>query len=143
MAIPKFAEFAQQANDEMLVIAMIEDKAGVSNAAEIACSGVDGILLGPADLAGSLGVMGNLSHPLVRNAIDQVTEAVISSDRAWLGNLVFSPEQIADGLAKGMKFFSYGVDTQILALAYKSAAEGARAAIDAHLGTRREALKRA
>ncbi|MGE0501695.1 MAG: HpcH/HpaI aldolase/citrate lyase family protein [Rhizobiaceae bacterium] len=128
-AIPKFADFAQAANDEMMVIALIEDRAGVENADAIARSGVDGILIGPADLSGSLGVMGDLGHPLVKEAIARVTDAVLSSNACWLGNLVFSPEQVAQGYERGMRFFSYGIDTQILALAYKNAAEQSRAAV--------------
>ncbi|GAA0349951.1 aldolase/citrate lyase family protein [Actinoallomurus spadix] len=45
------------ANDEVVVLAMIETKAGVANAKEIATvEGLDGIFLGPHDLAAELGV---------------------------------------------------------------------------------------
>lgn len=126
----RFADFARAANDEMMVIALIEDKAGIENAYTIAHSGVDGILIGPADLSGSLGVMGELGHPLVTNAIAKVTDIVMASNACWLGNLVFSLEQVAQGYRQGLRFFSYGIDTQILAGAYKTAAQQSRLAVE-------------
>jgi 4-hydroxy-2-oxoheptanedioate aldolase len=133
VSIPRFAEFAQTANDEIMVIAMIEERNGVENIKEILTTGVDGIVLGPADLSGSYGVMGNLEHSLVRDALERVTEAVVAHDSTWMGHLVFSPDQVEHWLKKGHRFFCYGVDTQILALTYQKAAEGARARIAAHL----------
>lgn len=126
LAIPNFAEFAQSANDEMLVIALIEEKNGVDKVEEIVKTGIDGVLLGPADLAASLGVMGQVRHPMVREATERVTKAVLDSGNVWMGNLVFSQEDIAEWLPKGHRFFSYGIDTQILALAYKSIVEASR-----------------
>ena len=129
-----FRELAQEANDEILVIAMIEDKEGVANAAEIAGSGVDGVLMGPADLSGSLGVLGDLGNPVVRDAMDHVIEAVTSSNAAWLGDLVFSPEQVSEGMERGVRFFAYGIDTQILGSAYKNAVKESRVAMESANG---------
>lgn len=126
LSIPNFAEFAQSANDEMLVIALIEEKNGVDNIAEIVKTGIDGVLLGPADLSASLGVMGQIRHRLVREATEHVTKAVLDSRDVWMGNLVYSQEDIAEWLPKGHRLFSYGIDTQILALAYKSIVEASR-----------------
>lgn len=45
------ANYASEANDEMLAIAMIETADGVANAAEIAATpGIDAIYIGPSDL---------------------------------------------------------------------------------------------
>jgi 4-hydroxy-2-oxoheptanedioate aldolase len=129
MQVPKFAEFAQTTNDEMLVIAMIEDKKGVDNVEEILKTGIDGVLLGPADLSGSLGVMGQTDHPAVREAIEHVTAAVMAQDRVWMGNLVFSADDVERWLAKGHRFFSYGIDTQMLAHSYQAAVESVRTRI--------------
>ena len=130
LAIPNFAEFAQSANDEMMVIALIEEKNGVDNIQEIVKTGIDGVLLGPADLAASLGVMGQVRHPMVREATEHVTKVVLESGNVWMGNLVFAQEDIAEWLPKGHRFFSYGIDTQILSLAYKSIIETARKSLD-------------
>jgi 4-hydroxy-2-oxoheptanedioate aldolase len=131
LSAPRFAEFARNANEQMLVIAMIEDRQGVDNVEEIVRTGIDGVVLGPADLSGSLGVMGDLEHPLVRQAIGRVTEAVDASDRVWLGNLVFNKDQVAEGLKRGHRFFCYGIDTQMLAASYRSAVADVHSVFDA------------
>jgi len=126
MSIPNFAEFARTTNDEMLVIALIEEKNGVRNIEEILKTGIDGVLLGPADLSASLGVMGDLEHPAVLKAIEDVTAAVLAHGTVWMGNLCFSPEDVERWFRKGHRFFSYGIDTLMLSRAYKAAAQGTR-----------------
>lgn len=142
LSIPNFAEFAQSANDEMLVIALIEDKNGVENIEEIVKTGIDGVLLGPADLAASLGVMGQVRHRLVREATERVTKAVLDSRDVWMGNLVYSQDDIAEWLPKGHRLFSYGIDTQILALAYKSIVEASRKTMETPAQAPKRALSK-
>ena len=51
------ADYPQHANVEVLTLAMIETKQAVANLADIlAVEGLDGVYVGPADLANSLGV---------------------------------------------------------------------------------------
>lgn len=126
MEVANFAEFAQTTNDELLVIAMIEDRKGVENVEEILGTGVDGLLLGRADLSGSLGVMGELEHPRVLEAVEQVTTAVVEHPTAWIGNLCYSPDDVERWFEKGHRFLSYGIDTLMLSLGYKAAVTGSR-----------------
>jgi len=50
------ADYVQKANDEIVVLAMIETKEALANVAEIvATPGLDGVYVGPTDLAISLG----------------------------------------------------------------------------------------
>ena len=145
MSIPNFAEFARRTNEEILVIAMIEEKNGVRNIGEILKTGVDGILLGPADLSASLGVMGDLDHPSVVKALEDVTAAVLAHGTAWMGNLCFSPEDVERWFRKGHRFFSYGIDTLMLSRAYKAAVENSReriAKIAASVDSREKTLGR-
>ena len=52
----------------------IESRKGVAAAAEIAAvDGVDGLFIGPSDLAAALGHLGNPAHPEVQQAIAQCT----------------------------------------------------------------------
>lgn len=61
----------QSAAEDVLVIAMIETAAGVSNTDEIlAVDGIDAVWVGPADLAVSLGVAPGA--PAAREAVDEV-----------------------------------------------------------------------
>ena len=60
-------------NENITVIIQIENHAGVEAIDEI-CSvaGVDGIFIGPSDLAAALGHLGNAAHPDVQAAIKTV-----------------------------------------------------------------------
>ena len=66
-------EYLAKANREIMVVAMIEDAAGVENIDAIAAvSGIDMILEGAIDLSQSLGVPGQSQHPAVQAAIRRV-----------------------------------------------------------------------
>jgi 4-hydroxy-2-oxoheptanedioate aldolase len=70
------AEHLTRTNDELVVIAMIEDAAGIAAAGEIAAEpGVAGTLVGPADLSVDLGHGGRTDHPDVVAGIAAVHAA--------------------------------------------------------------------
>ena len=61
----------------------IENQAGVDAAAEIAAvDGVDGLFIGPSDLAASLGHLGQPSHPEVQAAMARVFEAAAKAGKS-------------------------------------------------------------
>jgi 4-hydroxy-2-oxoheptanedioate aldolase len=67
------AEYTEISNRETIVIAQIENIVGVEKVPEILeVPGVDVLLIGPSDLAQSLGYPGQLGHPEVLAAIDRV-----------------------------------------------------------------------
>ena len=69
-------KYMAQANREIMVVAMIEDRAGVENIDAIAAvPGIDMILEGAIDLSQSLGVPGEAQHPDVQAAIRRVAAA--------------------------------------------------------------------
>lgn len=59
--------YMTRVNDEICVIVQIENRAGIEAAAEIAA--IDGLFVGPSDLAAALGHLGNPGHPEVQQAI--------------------------------------------------------------------------
>lgn len=64
------------------VLAMIESAAGLAEAEPILqTAGLDGVFVGPMDLAGSLGVPGQPTHPLVRDAVESVLAAAVRHQR--------------------------------------------------------------
>ncbi|GGM04979.1 aldolase/citrate lyase family protein [Nakamurella endophytica] len=68
---------------DTLVVAMIEDAAGVAAAAEIAAvDGIDGLFVGPADLSVALGLPGAVTHPEVTSAIAAVHQAARAAGKA-------------------------------------------------------------
>ena len=70
-------------NDNIAVVVQIENQAGVDNAAEIAAvDGVDGLFVGPSDLAAALGHLGNAGHPDVQAAMVEVFKAAAAAGKA-------------------------------------------------------------
>ncbi|MGH4022230.1 MAG: HpcH/HpaI aldolase family protein [Pseudonocardiaceae bacterium] len=69
------AEYLREANSQTLVFAQIESKTALEHLAGIAgVPGIDGVFVGPVDLAISLGLEPDPEnpHPVVREALDEV-----------------------------------------------------------------------
>lgn len=64
--------YFDRADDEMCVLVQLETRLAVESLEEIAAvDGVDGVFIGPSDLAASLGYLGNNAHPEVRDTIER------------------------------------------------------------------------
>lgn len=88
-------EYFARANSDVLVIVAIETPEGVANIDEIvSVEGVDGIFIGPSDLATSMGYLANPSVPEVQAAIRKVEEKVLVTDR-FLGTIAPDMEAAA------------------------------------------------
>src|SRR5690606_33781191 len=71
----RFQQYMDSANDEVVVIVQAEHAEAVNHIeAMVAVPGIDASLLGPYDLAASLGKMGQIAAPTVTGAIDRVTD---------------------------------------------------------------------
>ncbi|NIY47646.1 2-dehydro-3-deoxyglucarate aldolase [Cedecea colo] len=66
-------DYFAQSNKNITVLVQIESQQGVDNVDAIAgTNGVDGIFVGPGDLAAALGHLGNASHPEVQRCIQHI-----------------------------------------------------------------------
>ena len=112
----RFEEYARTANDQTVVIAMIESRQGVERIDEIlAVDGVDGVFIGPYDLSGSYGVPGQVQHDLVRQARDRVLKACRAAGKAAGQHIVRSdPAQIKAAVAAGFTFICLDGDIIML-----------------------------
>jgi len=71
-----FEEYIQNWNDTSTFMLQVESIKGVGNIEElVAFDEVDGVMIGPLDISGSLGVPGQTNHPLVIEASLKVIEA--------------------------------------------------------------------
>lgn len=103
--------------DGPVVFIMIETAAGLAAVDDIAAvEGVDGLFIGPVDLALGIGAMSDgdlkagLASPLLREATGTIVGATTKSGKILAG-AVFSPDH-ARGMAKaGMKLHVVGTDT--------------------------------
>jgi len=76
-------DYLSNADAGVCVIAQIETPAGVRHAESIAAvDGIDGLFVGPADLAATLGHRGDPKHPDVRAAAEKVLNAARRVGRA-------------------------------------------------------------
>ena len=117
-----FAADASSANDETVVIVMIESKQGVENIDDIcAVEGVDAVFIGPYDLSGSYGITGQIQDPVIRDACRRVVEACVQASKS-VGLLVVrpTPEAVEQAIDDGFTLLCLGLDTVFLD-------EGARA----------------
>ena len=108
------------ARAELCLIAQIESAAGVAEVEGIAATGgVDAIFVGAADLAASLGHLGDPGHPEVQEAIARVIDAVRGLGKP-LGTLAKGAEAAKAAFDSGYTFVGVGTDTAILASAHRA-----------------------
>ena len=112
-----FDSYAATANDEISVVVMIETKQAVGNIDDIlSVEGVDGVFIGPYDMSGSYGVVGQTSHPVIKAACRRVAEACRAHGKA-AGMHIVTPtnENLTDALAQGYSFIALGTDILFIA----------------------------
>jgi 4-hydroxy-2-oxoheptanedioate aldolase len=81
-------DYFHTANDQSLLIVLIEDIVGVRNLDEILkVDHIDVFFVAPSDLATSMGHIGNMGHPEVQQTIDAAVTKIVRSGRV-AGTLV-------------------------------------------------------
>lgn len=115
------------ANAETLLIAQIEEKAAIEDIDGIlSVPGVDVALIGPNDLSISLGLPGQLGHPAMQAAMEQVVAAAARYGVAS-GLHVHDLAVLRAWQAKGMRFLMYSNEVGMLRQAAEQAAKAIRA----------------
>lgn len=112
----RFDEYAATVNEETVVIAQIEHIDAVNNLeAILSVNGIDGCIIGPYDLSGSIGVPGKFSHPDVLRAIEKV-EKTCKEKRVALGLHVIQPDYklVLERISKGYSFLAFSLDILFL-----------------------------
>lgn len=111
----RVAGYVPNASETISLFVQIESADAVAAASEIASvDGVDGVLVGPADLAASMGFPGQQSHPDVLAAVHRVFEVVTAAGKK-VGVNAFDPAGADALLAAGAHFLSASADVTILA----------------------------
>ena len=100
-------DYFQKANDETLVVIMIEDIAAVDQLDDILkVDGIDVFFVAPGDLSQSMGLLGQPFHPDVTAVMDSVIERTIAAGRTP-GTLA-TLDTIDHYVEKGAKFIMTG-----------------------------------
>jgi len=97
-------------NDQLCVMVQIESRKGVEAVAEIAkVDGIDGIFVGPSDLAAGFGHLGNASHPEVQAAMAQIVAAAKAAGKP-IGILAPVEADARRYMEQGITFVAVGSD---------------------------------
>lgn len=109
------ADYVRFANENVVVVVIIEQSEAVENVEAIASvPGIDVLFVGVNDLSYSLGVGGRTTDPLVEQALAKVLEA---GRRHGLpvGYPTGNPNEINRRIAQGFRFFQASSDVGLLA----------------------------
>ena len=111
-----FAQYLAKWNEESVYIAQIETKESVLNIEEILSTPeLDGVMIGPYDLSGSLGVPGQTQSPLVMEAEREVIKACERMGKSCGTQIAkFDESNLQKGMSKGYNFIVASSDLFIL-----------------------------
>ena len=107
--------YFDRANEEMGLLLQLETRAALQNLEAIAAvEGVDGLFIGPSDLAAALGHLGDNGHPNVRAAIEDAVQRIRKAGKA-AGILASLEADARHWLAQGCTVVAVGSDLGLLA----------------------------
>ncbi|MFI8633365.1 HpcH/HpaI aldolase/citrate lyase family protein [Microbacterium sp. NPDC077663] len=107
--------YLADADEHVSLFVQVETAGGVEAAGAIAAvDGVDGVFVGPSDLAASLGLLGQQTHPEVTAAVLRAFAAVKDAGIP-VGVNAFDPEVAQSYVDAGADFVLVGADVAMLA----------------------------
>jgi 2-dehydro-3-deoxyglucarate aldolase len=110
----KLAEYSAEANDTVAVIVQAEHKDAVADIDQIVrVEGLDAVLIGPYDLASSMGHTGEVTHPDVRDAISKVRAACFEVGMP-IGIFGVSADAVTPYIEAGFTMIVVGADVLML-----------------------------
>lgn len=122
-------DYATTADAQICLLVQVENRAGLAALDDILATEVDGVFIGPADLAADLGHLGNAGHPDVVAAIEDALTRITAAGKA-AGILTLDPAMQARCLELGVTFLATGIDVALLAGAMRKLADDSKAMRD-------------
>jgi 4-hydroxy-2-oxoheptanedioate aldolase len=108
------ADYARRADAEICLILQVETALALTRIEEIAAiDGVDGLFIGPADLAASMGHPGEPAHPDVTAAIRDAVHRITAAGKP-AGILTLDPAFAQTCIGWGTRFTAVGMDIAVL-----------------------------
>ena len=119
-AIP---DYLTTANAQICLILQVESRAGLAALDDIlAVDGVDGVFIGPSDLAADMGLLGQAGAAPVKAAVMDAIRRIRAAGRT-AGVLTTDPDYIAQSVAAGANFVGVGIDVLLYAEAMRALAQ--------------------
>ena len=108
----KFEEYKKWVTDELVIIAQIEHIDAVNHIDSIIITeGIDGTIIGPYDLSGSMGYPGDFEREDVKEAVQKVLDSCKRHNvPAGFHVVDTEPEKLNLRIEQGCTFLAYGID---------------------------------
>ncbi|ARQ14444.1 2,4-dihydroxyhept-2-ene-1,7-dioic acid aldolase 2 (plasmid) [Rhizobium etli] len=114
-AFNRIPDYLPTANDEICLLLQVESRAGLAALDAIASTeGVDGVFIGPADLAADMGHLGKPGAPEVQSEVERALAKIQSHGKA-AGILIGDLSLAKRYLELGATFVAIGNDVTLLA----------------------------
>ena len=107
-------DYLQRANDETCVLVQLETPEALSNMADIAAvPGIDGIFVGPGDMAASMGYIGQIDHPEVQQVLAQAARDAAKLSLP-VGIVGANAKMVQDYIDMGYTYAAIGSDMALM-----------------------------
>ena len=107
-----FEEYKKWVDEELVIIAQIEHINAVKNIDDIiGVDGIDGTIIGPYDLSGSMGYPGEFEREDVKEAVEKVLQRCKALNVPSGFHVVdTNPKKLQEKISQGCTFLAYGID---------------------------------
>lgn len=113
----RVSDYFEKVQEEICLIIQIETVKGLQNLEAICqIDGIDGIFIGPADLAASMGKLGQAKDPAVKAEIRRALKTIKAAGKV-AGILALEDDLVKEYRDAGASFIGIGVDLILLAKA--------------------------
>lgn len=108
----KFDEYKKWVDEELVIIAQIEHIDAVNNIDEILeVEGIDGTIIGPYDLSGSMGYPGEFERDDVKESVEHVLKRCkVYNIPSGFHVVDTDPQKLKLKIDQGCTFLAYGID---------------------------------
>ncbi len=119
-------DYLQTASDEICLLVQVENNKGMAALDDILkIDGIDGVFIGPSDLAADMGYIGHAEHPEVKAAVLDALQRIAASGKA-AGILTLNAEMQKESVQAGATFIATDIDVLLYAAAIRDAAARAK-----------------
>ncbi len=119
------ADYLTTAREQICLLVQIESQKGIAALGDILkVDGIDGVFIGPSDLAADMGFLGQSDAPEVNEAVIGAIKKIVASGKA-AGLLTFDEELQKECRAIGASFIATEIDVMLFARHMRAAAKDA------------------
>jgi len=120
-------EYLRDVKDCFWRVIQIEHEEGVRNLDEIlSVPGIDSVVVGPNDLAASIGLLGQNKHPQMLKLMDEIAKTCRRHNVPLGASIAYNEQNIRDWIGRGAAWFGIGMDMSYINTGAKSVIDGTK-----------------